>query len=283
MAIGFYITLKMSKGGATAILKMGEKTGKAVIGSAGSWARKTGYVTEKEGAIRKKMESTPGLNRIGAFKPGSWNTDQAKRIENAKKKFSDMPDTKEGAAAVWKRINQVGTSDADAIAGLHLLADRNALPDDPRDQATQDKLRAILERTANKGLDAKTIIKSRPELAEHLISEYTDPVTGVKRLVTDRKEKIKIGMGKLNPNDSTKSVMSLMDDDVVVQTARDGRRIKQMGRNLEPEKKKLYKRQVNKILNSQNVPNGIWSTLSRGEKEGIVEAAASFVEDPNWH
>lgn len=285
LAIGIMVSMTFVPQGASGIISWGKKTGMAAGRWAGRTARQSRPVAATEGAIRKRMENIPVVNRLSGFRPGDYEAGRAKRIEDEKKFISSRQDTDEGNKAIWNRINRFGANESEITAGLHTLAERNAIPEDIQEQA---KLNTLISRVKNKaGFNQKTILKSRADLADRFdfkINEkdaagniVINPATGMPNKINavTRQEKIDAAISKIEAADFAKSAgkRSLNDEDVILATGMDERFVELMSRNAKPENKAIYNNKVQEILNTKYA-TGLLTAEQEKRLETIIDTMA---------
>ncbi len=268
LVIGIMLSFQISAMGAGTVMKSTKALGK--------WAGKTGAgavrgipaVGRAEERIRKRLETTPGINRlIGG--PGAYEKEKKVAIGAAAKRMDLIPDTPDGNKALTQRTKMVATTQQqryDRAAAIELLAKRKAL------DLTPAQLKQALPEAQRYGADVNAILKARPDYARHLTK--IDPVTNKPVPMT-----IKDAMDKITPGDFVKNVQkdAFKNRTVAYLTAKDvgkNGKFEQLGHKASKSTKKEFKAALTKLYTDSKTPTAV--------KKSIEASYKKLSTDPNW-
>lgn len=280
LALGFLVGLQSSAMGASAIISATQKG----VKSAGKWAGKTGAsaargipaVSRAEERIRKRLETTPGLNRLVGG-PGAYEKEKKAAIGAATKRMDLIPDTPDGNKALMQRIKRTPVTQQerhDRAAAIETLAKRKALKfdDDPAKDAAMAK--RFLPEAQRYGADISAIYKARPDYARHFTK--IDPVTKKPVQMT-----VEDAMEKISASDFHKNVQSeaLDNHEVIAQALMDPGKIKQMGLHGTKHQKKRFRQSRGK--NRVQIRN-IISAATRSQQSAVAASVNNISTEPRW-
>lgn len=275
LTIGLSLSFSISAEGAKTVITktkaLGRWAGKHAGKGGAGIARGIPALSRAEEKVRRRLETTPGINRIAGLRPGDYDKERKTSIETANKKLGSIPDDYKGNKSLQQIIRITPTNQRqryERAAAIETLAKRKSL------NINTAEAKRLLPEAQRYGADANVIAKARPDFAPHL----TDKKTG--RFMT-----VDEATSKMTPGDFRKNIQleALENPEIIALMVTNVDRLKAMKKGSAEQKRTIKNtlrtrsQQVNGIIRNLHKRN-----LHLGLMDTAIKSYGDMINDVEW-